>query len=428
MHTLFAVSLLLAVIFHILFRRHPGRAPAIAGRTLPDAEDLRANLLGRMTTEEIGPRQHLMPLSATPREMRSPAEFDRPLQVGEGRKPQNPTVAERVAELAAFTPVEIDRRLQALGFRGQAEARRAACVIAYRHVRRLQRLHVEGVRASSLPPRDNLLLVGPTGCGKTHLVELLFREILKVPTVIVDITTFSETGYVGNDASTILSRLVETADGDKAWAACGVACIDEFDKLASSVSSTRFAGAGTTKDVSGFGVQRSLLALFSAETATYAAPEASRGSEPDRVMSLAGLTFIGCGAFSGLGESNRQRRVVGFGSSQAERRLDDGNCFQDTAAFERYGILPELLGRFTRVAAVEQLDREELRAIADKLVTLYTADMQRDGLQLLVSHLQLENLIERALRRGTGARGLRAEFHREVVEAQYARMDARQAR
>jgi ATP-dependent Clp protease ATP-binding subunit ClpX len=352
------------------------------------------------------------------------AEASQPQQQPESYPP----VMHRVRALGVLTPQEIERRLEALGYRGQPDARRAASVIAFRHVRRLQRLHVDGVREELLPPRDNLLLVGPTGCGKTHLVELLFREVLQVPTVIVDITTFSETGYAGHDTATILSRLVDAAEGDAAWAACGVACIDEIDKLAGGGPLSRFGGSGGYKDVSGLGVQRSLLALLSAESAIYEDPRTFGGKKLLHEMSLAGLTFIGCGAFSGLGEAGQQHRVVGFGGSQSEQPQDAHGCLQDTATFERYGILPELMGRFSRVAAVEPLGRAELRSIADKLVTLYTVDMQRDGLQLLVSRLQMENLVERALRRGTGARGLRAEFHREVVEAQYARLDAGQAR
>lgn len=340
-------------------------------------------------------------------------------------KPRLPSVRDRVSRLVLLTPREIDKRLEALGYRGQEEARRATSVLAFRHLRRLQRLHVEGVPAETLPPRDNLLLVGPTGCGKTLLVEQLFREVLEVPTVIVDITGFSETGYVGSDVATILTRLVAAAGGDPAWAACGVACLGEFDKLASSASSARFAGAGTTKDVSGFGVQRSLLSLLSGARAAYPAV-AEPGAEPNRLMDLAGLIFIACGAFSGLSPSGGRAGIAGFsGAPPAPRDLD---VSADTSAFERYGIIPELMGRFSRVVPFEPLGRADLRSIADGLVATYAADMASDGLTLLVGRTQLENLVERALRRGTGARGLRAEFHREIVEAQYARLEAAQVR
>ncbi len=163
-----------------------------------------------------------------------------------------------VRDLEPLPPVEAYRAIEARGYRGQEAARRALCLMAYRHVRRIRRIYVEGLPREALPPKANHLLLGPTGCGKTFLVELLFREVLKLPTVVVDITTFSETGYVGNDVGTILTRLVHAAGGSPLLASVGVVCLDEFDKIASGQNNAVFAGAGTTKDVTGLGVQREL--------------------------------------------------------------------------------------------------------------------------------------------------------------------------
>ena len=167
-----------------------------------------------------------------------------------------------IQSLPLIAPPEIAERLEQLGYKGQDEPRRALALMAYRHIRRLKRLHVNNEARRILPPKQNTLLVGPTGCGKTFLVESLFQQIFHLPTVIVDITSFTESGYIGDDVGTILTRLVYAAEGNLLLAACGIVCLDEFDKLASSTSNARFAGEGTTKDVSGYGVQRELLKII----------------------------------------------------------------------------------------------------------------------------------------------------------------------
>ena len=325
-----------------------------------------------------------------------------------------PSLRSRVRKLEMPSPREIDVRLEKAGYRGQPEARRVASVLAYRHVRRLRRLYDERVSSSNLPPRDNLLLVGPTGCGKTHLVELIFREILQVPTVVVDITAFSETGYIGHDVSEIPGRLLTQAGEDLAWASCGVVCLDELDKLAGD--------ATNGKDVSGFGVQRSLLTLLSAETI-----EASIGSGQNRrtfLLPLRGVTFIACGAFSGLETEATSRRQVGFGAERAPGAPDRVGALpelaQQTEALERYGFLPELIGRFTRIVTLDPLGLPELRSIADGLHGLYARDLAADGIDSDFSPEELDAVARRAVKRGTGARGLRAEMQRRLEELQYA--------
>ncbi|HEX8697732.1 MAG TPA: AAA family ATPase, partial [Myxococcaceae bacterium] len=273
-------------------------------------------------------------------------------------------VRERVAELEVLPPKEIDSRLTDMGYRGQEEARRAASVLAYRHVRRIRRLYLEGL-APEGNARENCLFLGPTGSGKTFLVELLFKEILSVPTVMADATQFSETGYVGDDVNTLLSRLFEAAEGDPAWASCGVICLDEFDKLATSRSDSRFAGQQTTKDVSGFGVQRSLLALLSASRVDFPPDFGFTSRTRPLAMEMAGITFIACGAFSGLkgtAESMSRTERLGFGrevkrqgtDAIAERVSEDQ--LEQTTAFARYGFIPELIGRFNRIVSFSPLD------------------------------------------------------------------------
>jgi ATP-dependent Clp protease ATP-binding subunit ClpX len=327
------------------------------------------------------------------------------------------SVRERVADLEVLSPREIDQRLGELGYRGQTEARRAAAVLAYRHVQRLRRIYLEGL-APEPGARENCLFLGPTGSGKTFLVELLFREVLGVPTLLVDATQFSETGYVGDDVKTMLSRLYEAADGDADWASCGVICMDEFDKLATSRSDARFAGQQTTKDVSGFGVQRSLLNLLSASRADFPPDFGFTSRTPPLPMELSTLTFIACGAFSGLKTTAEElggtNERLGFGrdprkreTAIAERVTDEQ--IEHTTAFARYGFIPELIGRFNRIVSFSPLDAATLGDILeDNVLRAYAREFAHEGLELVVEPAVREWVVGRALKRETGARGLRA--------------------
>ncbi|WNG23393.1 AAA domain-containing protein [Cystobacter fuscus] len=340
----------------------------------------------------------------------------------------NASVRDRVAALEVLSPRDIDRRLSELGYRGQQEARRAASVLAYRHLQRLRRIHLEGI-----PPepgmRENCLFLGPTGSGKTFLVELLFREILGVPTVIVDATQFSETGYVGDDVTTMLSRLYEAAGGDVEWAACGAICMDEFDKLATSRSDARFAGQQTTKDVSGFGVQRSLLNLLSAPRADFPPDFGFTSRTPPVPLELSALTFIACGAFSGLKgtaeELGGQKERLGFGREARKREAAIAEKVteeqvEQTAAFARYGFIPELIGRFSRIVSFAPLDETTLgNILEDSVLRGYQREFSHEGLELVVEPAVREWVVARALKRETGARGLRAALVPQLERAAY---------
>jgi len=337
-------------------------------------------------------------------------------------------VRERVAALEVLSPREIDARLTDLGYRGQQEARRAAAVLAYRHLRRIRRLHLEGL-APEPGQRENCMFLGPTGSGKTFLVELLFREILAVPTVLADATQFSETGYVGDDVNTLLSRLYETADRDSDWAACGVICMDEFDKLATSRSDSRFAGQQTTKDVSGFGVQRGLLHLLSASRADFP-PDFGFTSrlQPDS-MELSCVTFIACGAFSGLrATAEGMARVERLGFGREPRAVAEESIatsvtqeqLEQTTAFARYGFIPELIGRFNRLVSFAPLDAATLGDILQhNVLRAYEREFEQEGLHLVVEPAVREHVIARALKRETGARGLRTTLAPILEQAAY---------
>ncbi len=340
-----------------------------------------------------------------------------------------PSLESLVASVPLLRPADCSARLLALGYRGQEHARRAASVLAYRHVRRIKRLWLEGTSIDALGPRENYLFIGPTGSGKTFLVELLFRDVLKVPTITVDITQYSETGYIGEDVNMILSRLFETAGQDLGWAACGVVCVDEFDKLASSRSNARFAGEGTTKDVSGYGVQRGLLTLLSGHEAQFPADFGYAHLGPKLTMPLGGISFIACGAFSGLkttADLLNEGERIGFGrdapplSPEAIAVKLDEQVLEQTAAFARYGFLPELIGRFSRVVVFEPLGKDTLRSIlVDGVVRDYRAEFAAEGLELEVQEAVLERVVERAEKRELGARGLRATLVPYLEKAAY---------
>ena len=216
-------------------------------------------------------------------------------------------------------PRDIESHVSACGYVGQQKAVRAIALGAYRHVSRLRRIWLEGARRENLPPKTTMLFVGPTGCGKTYLVEILFRDILRLPTVVIDMTGFSETGYVGQDVNSILTRLLYASDMSLAYAAIGIVCLDEFDKLASGQNSAVFSGAGTTKDVSGLGVQRELLKMLESIEIPVPLEYTHSDYAPKAVMTTQDVGFVACGAFSGLQGHDRAATARSTSASGARR-------------------------------------------------------------------------------------------------------------
>jgi ATP-dependent Clp protease ATP-binding subunit ClpX len=335
-----------------------------------------------------------------------------------------------VRDLPVISPKAIYTRLEELGYRGQREARRAVALMAYRHVRRVRRIYLDGSKREQLVPKTNTLLMGPTGCGKTHLVELLFREILRLPTVIVDITTYSETGYVGQDPSTVLTRLLHAADDNPLLASIGIICLDEFDKIASGQNNAIFAGAGTTKDVTGLGVQRELLKML--ESSEVVVPlEITHSSAGDHVvMSTADVAFVAAGAFSGFHQVADRRAAqgrVGFGAPLLATRSSDAIAVSFTsheveqvANFQAYGFLPELLARFSRFVPFEALDADTLMEIlTSNVLERLVREFEDEGFELHVDEPVKHHLVAESLKRETGARGLSAVLTRTIEDAAF---------
>jgi ATP-dependent Clp protease ATP-binding subunit ClpX len=335
-----------------------------------------------------------------------------------------------VKDLPVLSPRGIFERLDELGYRGQREARRAVSLMAYRHVRRIKRIYLDGAKREQLLPKSNTLLIGPTGCGKTHLVELLFQQILRLPTVIIDITTYSETGYVGQDPSTILTRLLHAADDNPLLASVGIVCLDEFDKIASGQNNAILAGAGTTKDVTGLGVQRELLKMLEASEVVVPL-ELTHSSYGDHVViSTADVAFLAAGAFSGFHQVARRRSAtdsIGFGRTARPGGAGDGIAVSFTAEevehvanFQAYGFLPELLARFSRFVPFEALGHDTLMDILKgNVVDRLTREFEDEGFELVIEDPVLQRIVEESLRRETGARGLASVLTRHIEDAAF---------
>ncbi len=347
------------------------------------------------------------------------------------RKPGLEHFIKFVRNIPSEPPNSMFEQLQEFGYRGQDSARRSLCLMAYRHVRRIKRIYLDGVSRRELPRKSNFLLLGPTGCGKTYLVELLFGKILKLPTALVDITTYSETGYVGQDPSTILTRLLHAADENPMLASIGIVCLDEFDKISSGQNNAIFAGAGTTKDVTGMGVQRELLKMLEASEVVVPL-ELTHSTYGDHVvLSTADIGFVAAGAFSGFQQVSHRRASrdsIGFGRLGPARRANPDAIAVDFTAeevesvanFQAYGFLPELIARFTRVVPFSALDAGTLKDILrTDVVDRMTSEFASEEIELRVEEEVLDYIVSDALRRETGARGLASTLTRHLEEVAF---------
>src|SRR5271154_335224 len=305
---------------------------------------------------------------------------------------------------------------------GQEMAKRALSVAVYNHYKRVQ-MQAAGNEDVELA-KSNILLLGPTGCGKTLLAQTLAR-ILNVPFAIADATALTEAGYVGEDVENILLKLIQAADYDVKKAETGIIYIDEVDKIARKADNPSI-----TRDVSGEGVQQALLKILEGTTASVP-PQGGRKHPHQEFLSIdtTNVLFICGGAFANL-DKVIERRIghqgVGFGAEiQSKEQRDTGEIFEHCLPEDliQYGLIPEFIGRLPVMSAVHQLTRDDLVSILveprNALVKQFQRFFSFDGIELVFSEDSLSSVADRALERETGARGLRSIIEEVLLEVQF---------
>ena len=304
---------------------------------------------------------------------------------------------------------------------GQENAKKTLAVAVYNHYKRINNEEEENDVEIQ---KSNVLLLGPTGCGKTLLAQTLAR-ILNVPFAIADATTLTEAGYVGEDVENILLKLIQAADGDIEKAEKGIVYIDEIDKI-----TRKSENPSITRDVSGEGVQQALLKIIEGTIASVP-PQGGRKHPHQELLQIntENILFICGGAFEGLEKIIKERtgkNAIGFGTSiQSEREISKYEIFKELLPQDllKFGLIPEFIGRLPIIATLKDLDREALVKILvepkNSLVKQYKKLFEYDKVELEFKQEALEAIVDKAIERKTGARGLRSILEEKMRDIMF---------